>query len=62
MYFRADNHAGVVGTLALHAPSERLVVNGPMPLVDPVNGGCLHPLVVELALAVQAPIAEALSA
>lgn len=51
MYFRADTHAGVVGTQSLHAQSERLVVNGPMPLVDPVNGGCLHPLVVELALA-----------
>jgi len=62
MYFRADNQVGVMGTVALRTPAEVLVVNGPLPLVDPASGERLHPLVIELALAGAAPLVWAQAA
>lgn len=62
MYFRADNQAGVMGTVALRTRAEVLVVNGPLPLVDPASGERLHPLVIEIALAGAAPLAWARAA
>ncbi len=58
MYFRADNQAGVLGTVLLRTRAEVLVVNGPLPLVDPASGERLHPLVIALALAGAAPPAR----
>lgn len=62
MYFRADNQVGVLGKVALRTRTEVLVVNGPLPLVDPASGERLHPLVIELALAGAAPLVWAQTA